>query len=223
MSKNTEFIFMLTKADETIQDARKVLASLAQSGLRHVGFKDNGISVQEMHNLVSDIREIGAQVHLEVVSLAEQDELTSANMAVELGVDYLIGGIRPNQVLGIVSQTQLKYFPYVGKIVGHPAILEGSIQEIIDDAKALPPQVDGINLLAYRHSSIPGGKVLEGLVQSTDLPVISAGSIDSITRIVEVKDSGAWAFTVGTAALDGAFVPGGSLQEQISAILKAAA
>ena len=37
-----EFVFMLTRDDVTVGDAADVLASLRESGLRYVGFKDIG-------------------------------------------------------------------------------------------------------------------------------------------------------------------------------------
>lgn len=221
MPAPSEFIFMLTKADETLPNAREVIDSLSSSGLRHAGFKDNGITVEEMHLLVEDIKGMGASAHLEVVSLDEADELQSAAMAVELGVDYLIGGIRPHQVLPIIKGTGIKYFPYVGEVIGHPAVLEGSAEELAQQARDISDQVDGINLLAYRHTTIPGEVALAAVVSAAGVPVISAGSIDSLARIGQVREAGAWAFTVGTAALDGLFADG-PLPVQIAAILEAA-
>ena len=58
---------------------------------------------------------------------------------------------------------------------------------------------------------------------ATRLPLICAGSVDSAQRIAELAELGVWAFTVGTAALDGRFVEGGSLADQLTAILDAAA
>ena len=38
-----EFIFMLTRDDVTLSDAREVYASIAAAGVRHVGCKDVGL------------------------------------------------------------------------------------------------------------------------------------------------------------------------------------
>ena len=38
-----EFIFMLTRDDVTLPDAREVYASIAETGVRHVGCKDVGL------------------------------------------------------------------------------------------------------------------------------------------------------------------------------------
>jgi hypothetical protein len=52
--------------------------------------------------------------------------------------------------------------------------------------------------------------------------VIAAGSVDSAARIQALGDRGVWAFTIGTAALDGQLVPGAPLEEQLRYVLDAA-
>ena len=43
-----EFIFMLTRDDVTLPDAREVYASIADTGVRHVGCKDVGLPTEEL-------------------------------------------------------------------------------------------------------------------------------------------------------------------------------
>ena len=38
-----EFVFMLTRADRTVEDALDVLDDIRPLGIRHIGFKDVGI------------------------------------------------------------------------------------------------------------------------------------------------------------------------------------
>ena len=146
-----EFIFMLTRNDQTIVDAREVFAQLGGLGLHHVGFKDIGLPAGELVELAADIRRRQSAVHLEVVSETEAATLASARMAVELAPDYLLGGTLIEEVLEIIVGTPIKFFPYVGEIVGHPCLLRGSIARICDDARrAEALGADGVNLLAYR-------------------------------------------------------------------------
>ena len=51
-----EFIFMLTRDDETLADAREVYASVAATGVRHVGCKDVGLPPEELRGLLADIQ-----------------------------------------------------------------------------------------------------------------------------------------------------------------------
>jgi NAD(P)H-dependent flavin oxidoreductase YrpB (nitropropane dioxygenase family) len=218
-----EFIFMLTRDDETLADARDVYASIASTGVRHVGCKDVGLPRDELQALLADIRANGHTSHLEVVSETEEGTLASARAAAEIGPDYLIGGTLIEPVQEIIAGTGIKFFPYVGRIVGHPCFLRGSIAEIAEDARrAEALGVDGINLLAYRYDGDVDALV-EAVVGATTLPVIAAGSVDSAERIRALDERGVWAFTIGTAALDGVLVPGEPLEHQLRYALDAAA
>jgi NAD(P)H-dependent flavin oxidoreductase YrpB (nitropropane dioxygenase family) len=218
-----EFIFMLTRDDQTLADARAVYASIAESGVRHVGCKDVGLPRAELQALMDDIHSHGHTTHLEVVSETEEATLASARAAAEIGPDFLIGGTLIEPVQEIIAGTGIRFFPYVGQIVGHPCLLRGSIESIAEDARrAEQLGVDGINLLAYRYDGEVDALV-EAVVDATTLPVIAAGSVDSPARIQALAERGVWAFTIGTAALDGVLVPGQPLETQLRCALEAAA
>jgi len=218
-----EFIFMLTRDDVTLSDAREVYASIAQTGVRHVGCKDVGLPTEELKALMDDIRSNGHETWIEVVSETEEDELASARAAAEIRPDHLIGGTRIEKVQEILAGTGVKYWPYVGQIVGHPCLLRGSIDQICEDARRVEQLgADGINLLAYRYDG-DAPALVEAVGAATGLPLICAGSVDSTARIAQLAELGVWAFTVGTAALDTRFVEGGTLADQLTAILDAAA
>jgi hypothetical protein len=217
-----EFIFMLTRDDRTLPDAREVYASVAGTGLSHVGCKDVGLPQAELRALMDEIRGNGHTSHLEVVSETEEATLASARAAVEIGPDFLIGGTLIEPVQQIIAGTGIRFFPYVGRIVDHPCLLRGSIEEIVEDTRrAESLGVDGINLLAYRYDGDVDALV-EAVVGATSLPVIAAGSVDSPARIRALADRGVWAFTIGTAALDGKLVDGAPLTGQLDCALQAA-
>src|SRR3954453_3019904 len=217
-----EFIFMLTRDDVTLSDAREVYASIAQTGVRHVGCKDVGLPTDQLRALMEDIRSHGHETWIEVVSETEEATLASARAAAEIGPDHLIGGTLIEPVQEILAGTGIKFWPYVGRIVGHPCLLRGTIDEIVADTeRAAALGVDGINLLAYRYDGDVEG-LTRAAVAPTDLPVICAGSVDSAERIRTLDACGAWAFTIGTAALDGVLVEGLPLRGQLHAALAAA-
>src|SRR3954467_10996456 len=204
-----EFIFMLTRDDVTLADAREVYASIADTGVRHVGCKDVGVPTEELAALMQDIRSHGAQTYLEVVSETEEATLASARAAAEIRPDHLIGGTLIEPVQEILAGTGIKFWPYVGQIVGHPCLLRGSIDEIVADTKrAAELGVDGINLLAYRYDGDVEA-LTRAVVGATDLPVICAGSVDSVERIAALERCGARGFTIGTAPLHRARAGGG--------------
>src|SRR5215210_3601796 len=217
-----EFIFMLTRDDVTLSDAREVYASIAGTGVRHVGCKDVGLPTEQLKALMDDIRSHGHETWIEVVSETEEATLASARAAAEIGPDHLIGGTLIEPVQEILAGTGIKFWPYVGRIVGHPCLLRGTVDEIVEDTKRPAALgVDGINLLAYRYDGDVEA-LTRAVVAATELPVICAGSVDSVERIRALDACGAWAFTIGTAALDGALVENAPLSGQLQAALEAA-
>lgn len=205
---------MLTRDDKTVPDAREIYASSAGT-VQHVGCKDLGLPRDELEALIGEIRANGHTSYLEVVSETEDATLESARVAAQIGPDYLIGGTLIEPVQEIIAGTGIRFFPYVGRVVDHPCLLRGTIDEIVEDAKrAETLGVDGINLLAYRYDGDVDALV-ETVVDSIAVPVIAAGSVDSGKRIQALVDRGVWAFTIGTAALDGELVPGAPLSAQL--------
>ncbi len=216
-----DFIFMLTRADRTIEDAEARLPEVLGAGVSHIGFKDVGLPASALRRLARAIRDAGAMVYLEVVSLDEESEAASARMALDLEVDVLMGGVRPEVVAPVIAGSPLRYYPYPGEVVGHPCVLTGTVDSIVDSARRLleTPGVHGLDLLAYRFDGDAAGLMRAVCAGAEGRPVVIAGSLDRPERLAAVVASGASAFTVGTAALDGAFPAGPALREQLAHIL----
>jgi len=216
----TEFIFMETYNDMTRADAISVYKEIRDTKLKFIGFKDIGLPIGLLKELHSMMKKDGRTTFLEVVSASEKETIQSTKVALELGVDYLIGGTYIDSTLPLIKNTNIKYFSYVGKIVDHPCKLRGSIEEIVNDTKkAKEKGILGINLLAYRYNG-DVNKLLEK-VSAVGFPMIVAGSIDSYERVRKMKDMDIWAFTIGGAIFDKKFVLNGSLKDNINAVLKA--
>lgn len=216
------FIFMLTRNDRTVEDASDQLQTALALGVRHIGFKDIGLPIDQLKALNAAIKAGGATSYLEVVSLDRDSEIVSARAATEIGVDVLLGGTRVDDVLPVIAGTGIEYCPFPGRITGHPSVLEGSIEEIVESARALAARegVHGLDLLAYRsREDVPA--LMKAVCAAVSKPVYVAGSIDTPGQIVAVKEAGAAGFTIGTAALDGKYpaqeegVPG-----QLAAIIR---
>jgi mannose-6-phosphate isomerase-like protein (cupin superfamily) len=216
------FIFMLTRNDRTVEDASEQLQTALALGVRHIGFKDIGLPIDQLKALNAAIKAGGATSYLEVVSLDRESEIASARTAAEIGVDVLLGGTRVDDVLPVITGTDIEYCPFPGHITGHPSVLEGSIEEIAESARALAARegVHGLDLLAYRsREDVPA--LIKAVCAAVSKPVYVAGSIDTPEQIAVVKQAGAAGFTIGTAALDGKYpaqeegVPG-----QLAAIIR---
>lgn len=215
------FIFMLTAQDRTIADAHVRLQEVLAGGARHIGFKDVGLPISELKVLADEIRNAGGRSYLEVVSLDATSEIASAHAAVELDVDCLLGGTRASDIVPIIRSHPLRYFPFPGKIVDHPSVLTGTVEEIANSARTLADLegVHGLDLLAYRFQGNVE-RLMQAVCAATSKPVVIAGSIDREERVNAASRAGAAGFTVGTAAFNGEF-PADSegLTAQVQSIL----
>jgi hypothetical protein len=216
-----EFILMLTKDDATVENAPEVYEAVRDlSGLRYVGFKDVGLPFERLRELVQEIRASGQEAMLEVVSERAEDELRSVRAALNLGVDWLLGGTRAGEVTRILAGSGIRYCPFPGRVVGHPSLLRGSVEEITESARRLASleAVYGLDLLAYRYDGDVKALV-RSVVGAVEVPVIAAGSVDDEEKIRHLSEAGVWGFTVGSAVFDGSFVEGGSVRDQVEAVL----
>jgi hypothetical protein len=217
------FIFMLTRQDRTVADAADRLEVALAAGVEHIGFKDVGVPFTTLQTLNRMIQAAGAASYLEVVSCDREAELASVRAGVELGVDYLMGGAHADDVLPLLKGTGVRYYPFPGKVVGHPSVLEGPAGDILASARDLAarPGVDGLDLLAYR-SRIDVGALIAAVCAAVGKPVIVAGSIERPEQVHAARRGGAAGFTVGSAALEGRFPAAGpDLRRQLAAIMAA--
>jgi 4-hydroxythreonine-4-phosphate dehydrogenase len=213
-----DFIFMLTRADRTVMDAEERLGEALDVGIRHIGFKDIGLPRPALSRLAAAIRRAGARVYLEVVSLDAASEAASAQTAVELEIDVLMGGTRPEIVAPIIAGTPIRYHPFPGEIVGHPSELRGTIDSIVASARMLLEHegVHGLDLLAYRFDGNAPELARRVCAAAGARPVVVAGSLDRLERIEAVAAAGAAGFTVGTAIFENAFACPPGLRSQLA-------
>jgi hypothetical protein len=219
------FIFMLTHSDSTIEDALDYVDALSSTGLRYMGFKDVGATPERQRSIAQAAHDAGFETMLEVVSTSREAEVDSVRAALAAGVDWVLGGTNPDAVLPLLDGTSVRYCPFPGRVVGHPSVLEGSIQEIADSASALTtmPGVFGLDLLAYRHATADVADLTRSVVASSRGPVIAAGSVVDDGQIQTLASAGAWGFTIGSAIFDGLFPGGPDVTAQVRHVLEVAA
>lgn len=218
-----DFIFMLTREDQTIEDCLEVYDSIRAVPLAHVGFKDVGVSVETLRKLHDRIKQDGKTSYMEVVSTTPESCLRSAEIGAKLGVDCLMGGTQVKEVMAILKGSKSGYYPFPGIPQGHPTKLGGSVERIGADTKAMVEAgCAGVDLLAYRATEADPLELIRAARAATKKPVVVAGNVNSPQRIRDVAAAGADLFTIGTAALDGTFAPRfGLLSNQLRLILDA--
>jgi hypothetical protein len=220
-----DFIFMLTRADQTVEDCLAVFDQVAGLGIAHMGFKDVGCDIATLKALCGRIRASGAKAYLEVVSTSPQACLASARNAVEIGVDRLMGGTDAAAVLDIIKGTGIEYLPFPGRPAGHPTRLGGTPAEVERDCRRFAAMgCAGVDLLAFRATDADPLDLVRAARRGTNGVLVVAGSIDGPERIGALAAAGADAFTIGSAAFDGSFSPRkGALASQLADIMAAAA
>jgi hypothetical protein len=201
----SEFIFMLTHNDSTVDNALEVLEQVKSTGLRHIGFKDVGATAAKQRELAEAAHAAGLVVYLEIVSVDKADEMKSIDAAIAAGVDWILGGKFATDAVAKLAGTNIRFAPFPGRIVGHPSALEGTIEEIAAHAAELTSMdgVSGVDLLAYRHSTVDVLELTAAVVKASHGPVIAAGSVVSEAQIRGLAKAGAWGFTIGGAVFDG--------------------
>lgn len=212
---------MPTYFDATVYNVIDVFEEVKDSGIKHMGFKDIGPSEETLKELMMLIRHERMTTYIEIVRPTVEETLKSVEMAIRLGVDHIIGGTHVEPTIKALKDTKIKFWPYVGKVVGHPCLLRGTIEEIVEDAKrAEKLGVDGINVLSYRYDG-DVEHLMSSVKQAVNIPIIATGWINTFERVRKMTELGVWGFTMGgSSILDKKLVPKGRLNDQIAAALR---
>lgn len=218
-----DFVFMLTRDDQTVEDCLEVYDAIRPLGITHVGCKDVGVPPAVLDELFRRIRADGATSYLEVVSTTPEACLRSATVARDLGVDRLLGGTAAEEILAILKGTAVRYYPFPGKPVGHPTKLGGTPEQVAADCRRFEALgCAGVDLLAYRATEADPLALVRAAREALSGYLLVAGSVGDAARIRALAAAGADAFTIGSAAFDGSFAPRqGLLVSQLKAILAA--
>lgn len=218
-----EFIFMFTRDDQTVEDCLEVFDIVRDTKVRHLGFKDVGVTPETLVTLNERIKADGGVSYMEVVSTTSEACLDSARAAVEIGVDRLLGGTDVEAILEVLAGSGIAYFPFPGRPQGHPTRLGGTPEEVSTDCRRFEAMgCAGVDLLAYRATEAEPIDLVRAARQALDGELIVAGSVGDPARVRELAEAGVDAFTVGSAAFDGSFSPRkGSLRSQLNDILAA--
>lgn len=216
MNDQPKLIVMLTHNDQTVLEAPQIFEESKESKAEYWGFKEEPLPLPEMKKLYDKMKECGKTTVLEVVAYTEEECMAGAKMAVECDVDILMGTIFSDSINEYCKKHNMKYMPFVGKIREIPSVLEGSIDDMIAEAKEyLAKGVHGFDLLGYRYTE-DAYELNKRFVEEIDAPVVIAGSVDSYKRLDEIKEINPEAFTIGGAFFENKF--DGTFKEQIDKV-----
>ena len=215
MNNIPNLIVMLTHNDKTVLNAYDIFEKCKNSKAKFWGFKEEPIPLEEMKRLYSYMKSMGKTTFLEVIAYDEQNGLKGAQMAVECGVDILMGTVFYDSINNFCKENNLKYMPFVGRVSERPSILEGDIDDMIQEANIyISKGAYGIDLLGYRYISGNPIELNKKIVEKINAPVCIAGSINSYQRLDEIKEANPWSFTIGGAFFENKF--GEDFEKQIN-------
>jgi len=216
-----KLILMFTLNDITATDSIEHFEQIKDLPVDFFGFKEIGLEHRKMKILNDKIHKAGFQSFLEVVEYEEDAILGSARMAVDMGFDYLMGTVYYPSIWKIIDK-KINYFPFCGRIYDRPSILDGTIEEIAEDAKRIEAEgANGFDLLAYRYIDLSRvNELVSAVKNAVEVPIVSAGSINSFERLDETIKQGVWGFTIGGAFFEKKFVPEGSYRDNVAAVLQ---
>ena len=176
MGNAPELIVMLTHNDLTVTDAYEIFDQCKKSKAKFWGFKEEPLPLEQMQKLFAYMKDCGKTTFLEVVSYSENECLEGARKAVACNCDFLMGTTFFDSVNDFCRVNHLNYLPFVGKITGRPSVLEGTLEEMINEANAyIAKGVYGIDLLGYRYTG-DAALLNREFVKNMEVPVCIAGS-----------------------------------------------
>ena len=216
-----ELIIMLTCNDITVSNAGEVFESCKDLPAQHWGFKDVGLSKEEMIALNKKMKEAGKTTYLEVVTYTEEGCLQGAELAGECGFDHLTGTIYYPAVDEIIQKYGLQYHPFPGKVGGSPVALSGTIEEIVADSERLiAAGAAGVDLTAYRYTDGDPVELAKAVGDAVGMDKLTiAGSVGNTERMDVMKELGVHAYTMGSALFNSNFVEGGTFRENLEFVL----
>lgn len=217
-----EVIVMLTHNDVTMPNAREIFRDAADLPATYWGFKDVGLPIEEMEALVADFKAAGKTSVLEVVNFDEAELVKAADLAIRCGFDYFTGSRFSAPVARKMREANIGYLPFCGDVGGSPVVLDGTQDEIVADAVgATQGGADGVDLVAYRYEQGDPIELATAVVDKLGREkVVVAGSINSVERMQCMHDIGVFAYTMGGALFEGAFVAGGTFRDNLAAVLE---
>lgn len=207
---------MLTHNDYTVADAEEIFEQCKDTATECWGFKEKPLPMSRMKSLFSKMKDSGKTTFLEVVAYDEKRGLDGATIAAECGCDYLMGTKFHDSIAEFCDSHSIRYLPFAGTVTGRPSVLTGTIDEIVEEARALVSKgAYGVDLLGYRFTG-DAATLNRTLIEELKAPVCLAGSIESYKRLEEVKRFAPAFFTIGSAFFENKF--DGSFREQIEKV-----
>lgn len=217
--KKMELYTMLVQNDQTVSNALEVFQKNKQAKTNGWGCKDIGISPNDIKELVKEMKKTGKKVYLEIMADTVDDCRTSAKFAVDCDFDVALGGHYDQQVASVLANSNIEYYPFIGDLAGTPRVLQGTIEEIVQEAISVAnKEVTGITMAVYRFKG-DQEKLLQELVANINKPIIVAGSVNTEERIKQLAKAKISGITIGTSFFKQDFIKNAGFEENVNQVI----
>jgi len=170
-----------------------------------------------LEDLTAAVNEDGLLTLLEIADVTEAGQDAGVDLALQLGVDIIVGTWRPESAAVIESVKQSAYFPFLGSLSGSPLQLQGSPADLAAQMSELAANagVAGAVLMPYRQKEHSPDELMPSVIRAADLPILIAGGVESSEQIMAIDRAGAWGFTMGAGALKLRHEDAGSVRRKV--------
>jgi hypothetical protein len=216
------FVLMLTEQDRTIPDAVDVYEKLSVDELRLIAFKDVGTDPHMARDLTEAAHADGRSVLLELADTSDAGQEIGCRLALDLGVDRVVGTWRPSAAAAFAGNDSIEYWPFAGALSGSPLVLDSSPDELAAEAQRLSATdgVAGVVLMPYRQTSYDPVLLMKRTASAANVPLLIAGGVRDAAQITDIAAAGAWGFTMGGAALADRHDDPASVTKRVSEIMR---
>lgn len=216
-----KLIVMLTHNDVTVKDAKEIFEENKDLPVTNWGYKDVGLEPGENERTVRHDESSWKDYFPGSCTYSEEECMRGAKLAVECGFDCLLGTLFYDSVAEYVKTTNLKYYPFVGKVSQSPSILEESCDFMLEQAEKFKAAgACGVDLLGYRYVEGDPNVLSAAFIKASCIPTVLAGSIGSEERMLLVKQMDPAYFTMGSALFTKNFVKDGSFRDNLKAVVE---
>ena len=218
------FIFMATRADRTVPQARALIEEALALGVANIGFKDVGLPPAALKELARAIHAGGGArvLRSRLARSRQRNRLGRRRRPISASTGCSAASARAKSRRS--PGRRPRYAPFPGEFVGHPSALVGRSRRSSPSAERSARSKASPGSICWPIGApATSAALMRAVVGAVDKPVIVAGSIDDAARVSRGPASGAAGFTVGSAAIEARLRRRARLRAQIRAIQSAVA
>ncbi len=212
---------MLTVNDRTVPEPVGLLTNLMGPQVQAVGIKEVGVAPDRLADILIELNRLVDQVYLEIMTNDSDSCLQYVEIAARLKIAGVLGTRSTPEILTAVRTSKISYYPILDDVAAYSRTSEGDISVISKLARrsASEEHVTGLLLNPYRIGCNP--RLLTEAVKAAAMkPVFATGSINSISRIRTLCNSGVDYMGIGSSIIDCSLVAG-TIQDQMHAARQA--